>query len=60
MFAPFFAPFLNLDEKTQRFIPQVLKQVVNLSCYNLKKVLKVTQNIIFMQLKKILRTLFEY
>ena len=32
MFPPFFASFKNLLEKNQRFVPQVLKQVVNLSC----------------------------
>ena len=33
MFAPLFAIFLNLYEKPQRFVPQVLKKVVNLSCF---------------------------
>ena len=32
-FAPFFAPFFGTFLKTQSFVPQVLTQVVNLSCY---------------------------
>ena len=35
-FARFFAPFYKLGHKTQEFVPQVLKQVVNLSCVRLE------------------------